>query len=196
MKTRNILTENEVDEKTVARLSQSLNELAAGHTANEMSIQMIIELENRMSGDVALVNAVMKAIWEVLNELDSGELKVSGLDRLLQYPEFAEPENLGELLGALERKEDILDLVADPGDDRVNAVIGSDSSMRVMNNSTLVYKPVRQNGHTVGVIGVIGPLRMDYAKVLKTLDNLGGNLTNLLAEPYNEKGEKGDQHDG
>lgn len=196
VKTRNILTENEVDEKTVARLSQSLNELAAGHTANEMSIQMIIELENRMSGDVALVNAVMKAIWEVLNELDSGELKVSGLDRLLQYPEFAEPENLGELLGALERKEDILDLVADPGDDRVNAVIGSDSSMRVMNNSTLVYKPVRQNGHTVGVIGVIGPLRMDYAKVLKTLDNLGENLTNLLAEPYNEKGEKGDQHDG
>ena len=195
IKTRNILTESEV-EKAVARLSEALNDLAAGRTANEMSIQMIFELENRMSGDVALVNSVMKAIWEVLNDLDSGELKVSGLDRLLQYPEFSDTENLGELLGVLERKEEILDLVSDAEDDRVSAVIGSDSSVRVMNNSTLVYKPVRQNGHTVGVIGVIGPLRMDYAKVLKTLDNLGGNLTNLLADSNGEKSEKGEKHDG
>lgn len=194
VKTRNILTESEVDEKRIAKLSDALNELARGLTADEISVQVMIELENRMSGDVTLVNTVIKSIWEVLNEMDDGELKVNGLDRLLQYPEFSNTENLGELLGALERKEEILDLVSSGEDDRVNAVIGSESSVRVINNSTLVYKPVQHNGHTVGVIGVIGPLRMDYAKVLTTLDSLGGNLTQLLTDPdYPEKGEK---HDG
>lgn len=194
VKTRNIITETEVDEKRLSRLSEALNDLAAGLTVDELSFPVMMELENRMAGDVTLVNTVMKCIWEVLTEMDGGELRVNGLDRLLQYPEFAKAEDLGELLGALERKEEILDLVADGDDGRVNAVIGSESSVRVINNSTLVYKPIQHNGHTVGVIGVIGPLRMDYAKVLTTLDNLGGNLTHLLTTP--DYLGKGDKHDG
>ena len=133
----------------------------------------------------------MKSIYEVLSELDGGELKVSGLDRLLQYPEFADSEGLGELLGAIERKDDILDLLTDTEGDRAHAMIGSESSVKVINNSTIVFKPIKNKGRTVGAIGVIGPLRMDYARVLATLDSLGGNITQLLTEPkHPDKGEE------
>ena len=147
-----------------------------------------------MAGDSALVNTVMKSIYEVIGELDGGELKVSGLDRLLQYPEFSDSDELGQLLGAFEQKDAILDLVTDTDEDRVNVVIGSESSVKVINNSTLVFKPIKSKGKTVGAIGVIGPLRMDYARVLATLDNLGGNITQLLSEPKHQA--KGDNHDG
>ena len=114
---------------------------------------------------------------------------------MLQYPELSGADNLGQLLSAFEHKEEILDLVAPGEGDDVSVVIGSDSTVKVINNSTLVYKPVRKNGHTVGAIGVIGPLRMDYAKVLATLDNLGDNISNLLNAPGPK--EKGDEsHDG
>ena len=143
-----------------------------------------------MGGDSVLVNTVMKSIYEVMSELDGGELKVSGLSRLLQYPEFSDNERLGELLGALERKEDILDLVGESEGDGVNVVIGSEGGVKVINNSTVVFKPIKRGDKTVGAIGVIGPLRMDYARVLATLDNLGANITNLLNEPKRlDKGE-------
>ena len=117
-------------------------------------------------------------------------MKVSGLQKLLQYPEFTDMENLGELLGAFERKDDILDLVGEAQDDRVSVVIGSEGAVKVINNSTVVFKPIVNNGKTVGAIGVIGPLRMDYAKVLTTLDNLGDNISHLLSEPNrSDKGE-------
>ena len=193
VKTRNVITESELSERVLARLSAALNELVVGLDAGQISLPIIIALENRMSGDTVLVNTVMKSIYEVLSELDSGELKVSGLDRLLQYPEFSDAENLGELLGALERKDDILDLVSDSDGENVSVVIGSESSVKVINNSTLVFKPIRSNGRTVGAVGVIGPLRMDYARVLATLDNLGGNISYLLSEPHTSKGE---DHDG
>jgi heat-inducible transcriptional repressor len=126
----------------------------------------------------------------VLSDLDSGELMVNGLQKLLQYPEFSDKESLGELLGALERKEDILDLVGDSEGDGVNVVIGSEGGVKVINNSTVVFKPIKRGDRTVGVVGVIGPLRMDYARVLATLDNLGANITNLLNEPkLLDKGE-------
>jgi heat-inducible transcriptional repressor len=49
-----------------------------------------------------------------------------------------------------------------------------------MNNSSLVFKPIKKNGHTVGAIGVIGPLRMDYAKALATIEELSDNIANII----------------
>ncbi len=193
VKTRNVYLESEIDEATLARLTAALNELVVGVDAEQISLSVMIALENRMLGDSALVNTVMKCIYEMLGELDSGELKVSGLDRLLQYPEFSDAENLGELLGAFERKEDILDLVSDTEGEGVSVVIGSESSVKVINKSTFVYRPIKSNGRTVGAIGVVGPLRMDYARVLATLDSLGGNISHLLNEPkHRDKGEEND----
>jgi len=194
VKTRNIFVDTEIDEYVLGRLTTALNELVVGLDAEQISLSVMISLENRMAGDGVLVNAVMKSIYEMLNDLDSGELKVSGLDRLLQYPEFSDAQNLGELLGAFERKDDILDLVSEIDGEDVNVVIGKESSVKVINNSTLVFKPIRSNGKTVGAIGVIGPLRMDYARVLATLDNLGGNISHLLNEPKQlPKGDKNDR---
>ncbi len=188
VKTRNVITECEIDAHTTTRIAEALNDLATGLNAVEITLPIMMQLENRI-GDAQLLNTVMKAIYEVLSELDSGELKVSGLQKLLQYPEFSDAESLGELLGALERKEEILDLVGEVEGDRVNVVIGSEGAVKVMGNSTVVFKPVMRGGKTVGAIGVIGPLRMDYARVLATLDNLGENITHLLSE-------KGEHHDG
>ncbi len=194
VKTRNVIVESDIDEHILARLTAALNDLVVGIDAEQISLSVMISLENRLSGDGVLVNTVMKSIYEMLSELDSGELKVSGLDRLLQYPEFADAENLGELLGAFERKDDILDLVSEIDGENVNVVIGKECSVKVINNSTLVFKPIRSNGKTVGAIGVIGPLRMDYARVLATLDNLGGNISHLLNEP--KQLPEGDKNDG
>ena len=81
-----------------------------------------------------------------------------------------------------EKKEDILELVSDTDSDGVNVVIGSESSVKVMNNSALVFKPVVRDGKTIGAIGIIGPRRMDYAKVVATIEGLAGNVESILNE--------------
>lgn len=189
VKTRNVIVERELDASLVAKLTATLNELATGVNLAQITLPIMMEMESRV-GDAALLNTVIKAVYEVLNDLDSGALMVNGLQKLLQYPEFDDKESLGELLGALERKEDILDLVGENVGEGVNVVIGSEGGVKVMGNSTVVFKPIKRGDKTVGAIGVIGPLRMDYARVLATLDNLGANITNLLNEPKMlDKGE-------
>ena len=49
-----------------------------------------------------------------------------------------------------------------------------------MNNSALVFKPVIRDGKTLGAIGIIGPRRMDYAKVVATIEGLAGNVESIL----------------
>ena len=73
-------------------------------------------------------------------------------------------------------------MVSASGDGDISVVIGSESSVKVMDNSALVYKPIVKDGKTLGAIAVLGPARMDYAKVLATLEGLSGNITSLLNE--------------
>ena len=68
-------------------------------------------------------------------------------------------------------------------------VIGSEASVKEMNNSTVVFKTIIKDGKPVGAIGVIGPLRMDYARVLSTLDGLSGNIADLLGEGTAQLGD-------
>ena len=119
---------------------------------------------------------------DVMNELDGGELSVSGVNRLLQYPEFSDPERMNDLLSAIENKDDILEMVSTPEGDDIQVVIGSEGQVKVMDRSAFVYKPIIMDGRTLGAIGILGPARMDYARVLATLEEITGNISNLLNE--------------
>ncbi len=180
--TKRLSFEMNVSEMAAGDLASALNEKIAGLCANEITLPIIVEIEDAMGERAQIVTPIIKIIYESMNELDGGDLKVSGMDRLLQYPEYSNKDQLRELLGALEKKEDILDLVSEPESDGVNVVIGSESSVKVMNNSALVYKPVVRDGKTLGAIGIIGPRRMDYAKVVATIEGLAGNVESLLNE--------------
>ena len=149
-----------------------------------------------MGEDAALIRPIIKVIYDTMSEAEDGDLRISGLNRLLQYPEFSDSEKFGELLTAIEQKEEILNLISNhTSDNDINVIIGSESSVNVMNNSSVIYKPIQKNGHTIGAIGVIGPLRMDYAKVLATVEELGENIASIIDEG-NKKLPEGTNHAG
>ena len=195
--TKRLSIDVSVSQMTASDLAAALNDHISGLTANEITLPIIVELEEAMGDKAGIVNPIIKIIYESMNELDGGDLKVSGMDRLLQYPEYSNKDQLRELLGALENKEDILDLVSEPESDGVNVVIGSESSVKVMNNSALVFKPVVRDGKTLGAIGIIGPRRMDYAKVVATIEGLAGNVESILNETdMIPERNGGDENDG
>ncbi len=179
VKTKKLAYESEFSHDSLAMLTVALNEDISGLGGSEITLPTLIKLENLLGADAFLVRPILEAICETVNAEEGGDLRISGLNRLLQYPEFSDAERFGELLNAIESKDDILKLVSADNDD-VNVIIGSESSVKVMDNSSVIYKPIKKNGHTIGAIGVIGPLRMDYAKVLATVEELGDNIANML----------------
>ena len=182
VKTKNIKVETPFDSASIATLTKVLNTHLIGLRTADITLPILMAMEKDMAEDAPLISPVMKVIYEMINESDGGDLKVSGMDRLLQYPEYSDKEQLQGLLGALERKEDLMDMINEAAvHEGGGVVIGSESSVKVMNNSTVVFRTIQRDGKPVGAIGVIGPLRMDYAKVLATLDGLSGNIADLLS---------------
>ena len=179
-----------IDADTAAGLATALNTCLANLSADQITLTHIMQLEQMMGDDAQLINPIFKAIYDTINEIDDGELRFSGLNHLLRYPELYESDNIAELIDTLEKKNDILSMVSDVEDDDINVMIGSENTVKVLNNSAVVFKPIKHRGRTVGYIGVIGPRRMNYAKVLATIEGLSGNISNLITETNLLKGEK------
>ncbi len=196
VKTKKITTDMPIPDGALQRLSELMNTLLCGIGADMITLPIIMEMEREMADASFLVNVAVKSVWEVMSELDGGELKYSGLNRLLEYPEFSDTAQLGKLLGTLENQDEILDLVSGAESDDINVVIGSESPVKVMNNSALVFKPIKKNGRTVGVIGVLGPRRMNYRQVLQAIDEIGGSISVMFEEELQLNGgtkAKGEQ---
>jgi heat-inducible transcriptional repressor len=180
IKTKKIKVSLPVKQEALRHLTDLFNENLCGLSADMITLPIIMEMENIMGDAAYLVGPAVKCVYEVMSELDGGEMRLSGLNHLLKYPEYSDTQQLGQLLGTLESQNEILDLVSQADSDEVNVLIGSESPVKVMNNSSLVFKPIKKNGRTVGVIGVLGPRRMNYKQVLKTIDEITGSIASMI----------------
>ena len=125
VKTRSVHTEQEITADVTAQLTGVLNANIAGLTSHQINLPIIMNMEAEMGAQASLVSPVIKAVYETLNELDDGEVRWSGIDQLLQYPEFEDRDTLKHVLGALEGQDEILDLVSAGDGKDVNVVFGA-----------------------------------------------------------------------
>lgn len=181
VKSRSHRSDEALDRDCAEHITDCLNACFAGLSADRITLPIVMKFENMMSSYSSLPGILIKSVYEVMNEINGGSLRYSGIDHLLQYPEFSDISRFKELLGVLERQEDILSIVSDSDKEDISVYIGSESPVKVMNNSSLVFKAIKdKDGKTVGAIGVIGPTRMDYAKVLSTISSISGNISSML----------------
>lgn len=183
VKTKYIKTDYALSPDTVTRLSETLNDFLTGVTLDKVTLPLIMKMEAKMGveGDF-LINPIIKGIYEELNDPAAEVLRFEGMNRLLQYPEYSDISRLKEMLELFERKEDIFNVISGSPDDNIKVYIGSENTVKIMNNSTLIYKTVRSGGRIVGAIGIIGPCRMDYSKVIAMVDHLAGDIKEIINE--------------
>ena len=188
VKTKYIRSNLPIPAEAAMLLAGVLNARLTGLTADEITMPALMDMERAMGQYEYLVNPVVKAVCETISVFDGGELRFEGINRLLAYPDYYDLDRLRELVALFEKKEALLEVLSDEArnDDRVQIYIGRENLVKVMDNSTLVFKTVMHGGKPVGAIGIIGPTRMDYRRVIATIDSLTRGVTDILGTPENE----------
>ena len=181
--TRSLTTPLPMTEEEQARLIALMNEKLAGVPAESFSLPLIGEIEHGMGRLGVLVSPIVRKVYEAILEADKPHTAVEGVNHLLQYPEYSDRETLRSLLHVLENKEELRSLVPlEEGEgEGINVCIGSENTVKVMKNSTLVYHSIRRDGRVIGAIGVIGPRRMDYSRVIDVIERLAARIDDMLS---------------
>jgi heat-inducible transcriptional repressor len=112
-----------------------------------------------------------------------GDLFVSGLAEVLDLPDFANLQKIKELSRAIEEKHTIIKLLEKlSGYDGVQIVIGAENTVLEMKQFSMVVSSCRDAGRPVGIVGIIGPTRMDYLKAISIVDNTAKFISKMLSE--------------
>jgi len=166
--------------------SNYLNAHIRGATVSEA--QKIIEklvAHEREALDSLTARLVEQGIasWSEASGKDPGTLIVHGRGNLLQNLDVREDlDRVRQLLNDLEQKQALMQLLSltDEGDG-VRIFIGSENKLFSLSGSSLVMSPYRDNRHrTVGVLGIIGPTRLNYAKIIPAVDYTAQVVSRLL----------------
>ena len=188
VKTKKVTLSFEITPQDTVALSKVLNLNLSGVNVDGINIHLMMSMNAQLkeligsSSQMAedLISTTIKSIYETMSELGS-EIKFEGVNRLLEYPEYKNLDKLQKMISTIENKEDIIRAVStiDQSDDDTKIFIGSENMVKIMDDSTLIYKNLKLNGKTIGAIGIIGPCRMDYSKVLSTIDQLSEEISKL-----------------
>ena len=183
VKTKTIHLSFQINEDTLRRFTEAANMYLINLNSDAITMPIIVKLEALMGSAGAMVHPVVKVIYETMSELDSADVKLDGVTNLLQYPEYSDVSDFRDLLGVLEEKEKLMDVISTraTGSDGIHLYIGNENDTDGMKNTTLIFKNVNVAGKQLS-IGVIGPKRMNYSKVIDMLNKLAGGLDRIFTE--------------
>lgn len=181
-----------IDDKTAYTLTEILNERISGLTASELTFDKIKGIGDEIERlyDIApkiLIN-ILNFVYEAIDSLDETEVYVNNAKSLLSYPEFSDIDKAREMLEFLENKDNLVKMIGE-AKDGVDIKIGAENEFAELSNSSLVTVNYSMGDKVVGRIGVIGPKRMDYAKVIASLDCISNHVDKILDELYNIESE-------
>lgn len=180
---RFVAVEGHIDEAELTRVHNLLAEVLEGRTLAEVRELFARRLDDgRSQVDDLRGRAFQLADRAIADVASKRELVIEGQSRLLGLPEYEDVDRLKRLLMALEEREEIvglLDKVLQAG--AVTVFVGSETEELAGGQLSLVVAPYAENGQPAGAVGVIGPTRMDYAKVIPVVDATAAAMTDALA---------------
>lgn len=169
-----------LDNETILKLNILLNSTLNGLTLEEINLGMISKMTLQAGEQSELIRSVLDAIAEAINSEKDMEIYTSGATNILKYPELSDSVNASRLIGTLEEKKLLTNLIADVNDgEEENAIqiyIGDETPVQSMKDCSVVTATYELEDGMRGTIGVIGPKRMDYEKVVETLKTVKNQL--------------------
>jgi heat-inducible transcriptional repressor len=178
---RVILTEHPYSPSQLVRAANYFNQHFAGHSFEQVQPRLAQELRELKSDISQLMEAVVAAGNQVFSA--GQEYVITGERNLLATPDLAtDMTRLRELFGLFEQKTELMQLL-DIGNaaNGVHIFIGSESRVAPLDECSVVSAPYEVNGEVVGTLGVIGPTRMAYERVIPIVDITARLLSSALS---------------
>lgn len=188
VKNQMIRVEEPVSQEMVVKLNFILNTTLNGLDVLEINLAVIQGLKEQLGEHTQVVDSVIEVIGRTLVEEDDLEVYTSGATNILKYPELSDKTKAAEILGAFEEKKILHNWLGLPDRSRageshdIQVYIGDETQMDTMKDCSMVTATYQIQEGVYGKIGIVGPKRMDYDKVVGTLNSLMGQLDDIFKE--------------
>ena len=185
-----ITVSEDLSQENLLKLNILINTTLTGLTLEQMNLSIVSKMENQAGEHINLVKEVLDAIVDTISSADDLKIYTSGATNIFKYPELSDSTKASELIYALEEKQSLSDLVVDDdnsvdehdssSNNGIQVYIGNETPIESMKDCSVVTATYEIQDGMKGTIGIIGPKRMDYEKVVETLKNMRTQLDDVF----------------
>ena len=185
-----ITVSEDLSQENLLKLNILINTTLTGLTLEQMNLSIVSKMENQAGEHINLVKEVLDAIVDTISSADDLKIYTSGATNIFKYPELSDSTKASELIYALEEKQSLSDLVVDDdnsvdeqdssSNNGIQVYIGNETPIESMKDCSVVTATYELQDGMKGTIGIIGPKRMDYEKVVETLKNMRTQLDDVF----------------
>ncbi len=184
IKNKMMQVERPLENDELLKLNVLLNTFLQGASLQDINLEMIQTIKTQAGEFADIMENIFQGIAEAIHDADEVEIYTSGTTNMLKYPELGDIEQTTKLLEALEDRQGLDELIDESmNSDNSNGIqvyIGEEAPVSNMKDCSIVTATYELAEGAKGTIGIIGPKRMDYKKVVSTLKNLTGELDTIF----------------
>ena len=175
-----------LDNETMLKLNVLLNSTLNGLSIPQINLGTISKMKEQAGDHSDIVGVVLDAVAESISQ-EELEIYTSGATNIFKYPELSDSRKASELISTLEEKQQLAALVSDSlsseTETGIQVYIGNESPIQTMKDCSVVTATYELSEGVKGTVGIIGPKRMDYEKVMDSLKELKTQLDGILKKP-------------
>ena len=184
IKNKLMQVERMLENDEILKLNVLLNTFLQGASLQDINLEMIQTIKTQAGEFADIMENIFQGITEAIHEADQVEIYTSGATNMLKYPELGNIEQTTKLLEALEERQGLDELIDESmhgeNSNGIQVYIGEEAPVSNMKDCSIVTATYELQEGARGTIGIIGPKRMDYQKVVSTLKNLTGELDTIF----------------
>lgn len=184
VKNKIVALDEPLSNEAILKMNMLLNTSLTGMALEEINLGIVAKLKEQSGIHADVMGEVLDAMASLIQPADEMEIYTSGATNIFKYPELSDKESAQEILSAFEEKQQLASLVTKrmtSGDNReIQVYIGNESNMENMKDCSVVTATYELGEGMQGTIGIIGPKRMDYEHVMKTLKTLQAELDDIF----------------
>ena len=177
-----------LNDETMLKLNILLNTHLNGLSVEEINLGLITALKQQAGMYGPIIEEVIDAVAETIKEDEDLEIYTSGTNNIFKYPELSDNQKASDLINAFEEKQLLTQLIDDTdseGRNEIKVYIGEESPIQTMKDCSIVTANYEFGDGMRGMIGIIGPKRMDYDKVVGTIKTIKSQLDTMYKKDDN-----------
>ena len=164
-----------LDKETILKLNIIFNTFLQGLDLSEINMTIIHKMKQQAGDYNQLISDILDAIATAIGEEDEVEVYTSGATNILKYPELTDTKKAVDLIEAFEEKDKLVELIESTSKNEetgIQVMIGKESEVTAMQDCSVVTATYEIQEGVFGKIGIVGPKRMDYEKVVSSLNSI------------------------
>ena len=175
--------EFDLTHEQISFFTEFIRKNLTGLRVEELTSEKVVELGMALGSYMVALAPLLYGVYDITNQLKQQKVEIKNESRLLARPDFQ-----SESVVALMKARKNLGALLNRAFGGISVIFGDESDAFAVTNSSLIVSGYSQAGRPIGSFGIVGPLRLDYGRIIPYVEFLSDTVSQLITEEYEDQG--------